>query len=335
MRRAAPSALCAAAVAAVGCTGPQVSSSLGLDEPVRIESGQFIAGDLPGIAPPPPPDGGDTADAGTGPNPQVTDVMIGNTGIQPGSAGIVLNGHATATTQAVAIRFAGMGSGYWVVPVGPPDPGDNNLPTWQCVADFGRDISPGFHDLLFSAIDGSGASGAQYDQPLCIDTLVPDNLNACVPKRKPPAAVLSLQWNAPVDLDLIVQEPSGAFVGGKIRAASGDGGAAAGSTPSAGDAVIDHDSNAACVIDNLDHEDLVWQSEPAHGTYGVWVDMFSACRQPGASFTVSLWRSEPRPDGGTLQLVEQQPPVGVGEMNASLANGGASHGFYVGGFVLR
>jgi hypothetical protein len=228
-----------------------------------------------------------------------------------------------------------MGSGYWVVPIGPPDPSDDNLPTWQCAADFGRDIAAGFHDLLFAAVDGSGASGAQYDQPLCIDTLVPDNLNACVPSRKPPAAVLSLQWDAPVDLDLIVQEPSGAVIGGKIRAASADGGVASSASPAATDGVLDRDSNADCVIDNIDHEDVVWQSAPAQGTYAVWVDLFSACKQPGASFAVSLWRSEPRPDGGALQLVEQQPLVAVGEMNADLASGGASRGLYVGSFVLR
>jgi hypothetical protein len=333
--RLATAAFLAAALA-TACTGPQVSNSLGLGEPVRIESAQFVAGDLPGLAPPGEDAGEDAGDAGPGPEPQVTDVSIGNTGIAPGSAGVMLSGHTSPTAQAVAIRFAGLGSGFWVVPVGPPDPADNGLLTWQCLADFGRDVPAGFHDLLFAAVDGSGASGLQYDQPLCIDTLVPDNLNVCVPKRKPPAAVLSLEWDTPVDLDLIVQEPSGAFVGGKVRAAPVDGGAVPASTATATDGVLDHDSNAACVIDDLDREDIVWQSPPAPGTYAVWVDLFSACKQPGAAFTVSLWRAGPRPDAGAeQQLLEQQPLVATGEINAGLANGGAGHGLYVGAFVLR
>jgi len=321
-----------AMLATASCWGPQVLATAALEEPIRIESGQFISGDLPGTPAPTSEDGGD---AGTGPNPQVTDVTLANTAASPGAAGVLLSGHTTSTAQAVAVRFAGMGSGFWVVPVGPPDPSDGNLPTWQCLVDFGRDVAPGTHDLLFAAVDANGASGAQYDQPFCIDTPVPDNLNTCVPRRAPPAAVLSLTWDAPVDFDLIVQDPNGAILGGKIRAQSAEGGVPTSASTSATNGVLDHDSNAACVIDNLDREDIVWQSEPAHGTYEVWVNLFSACHQSGATFTVSLWRAEPRPDGGTLELVEQKPPVAIGQETAVQATGGARTGLYVGSYVLR
>ena len=326
---AVPLALAALLGATAGCTGPQVSASAGLEEPLRVQSGQFIPGDLPGLPPPPA-----SADGGATVNPQVTDVTVANTAIKPGSAGMNISGHATATTQAVGVRFAGLGSGYWVVPVGPPDPQDNDLPTWQLFADFGRDLAPGFHDVLFSAVDANGQSGTQYDQPLCVDTPVPDNLNACVPKRAPPAMVLSLSWSAPVDLDLTVRDPLGGIVGGKTSAPA-DGGAPASGTPASTSGVLDHDSNANCVIDGLDREDVVWQTEPPHGLYEVWVDLFAACHQPAATFTVSLWRAEPAPDGGTKQLVLQQPPVALGELEASQANGGSSRGLYVGSFVLQ
>ncbi len=321
-----------AALASVSCTGPQVSATAALEEPVRVESGQFVAGSLPGA---PAPTSDDAGEAGAGANPQVTDVTLANTAVAPGAAGVVLSGHATATTQAVAIRFADMGSGYWVVPVGPPDPSVGNLPSWQCVADFARNIAPGYHDLLFAAVDADGASGSRYDQPFCVDTPVPDNLNTCVPRRAPPAAVLSLSWDAPVDFDLVVRDPSGAILGGKIRAQSAEGGVPMSASPSATNGVLDHDSNASCAIDNLDREDIVWQTEPAHGTYAVWANLVSACHQSAATFTVSLWRAEPRPDGGTLQLVEQQPLVAIGQETAGQATGGASLGLYVGAFVLR
>jgi hypothetical protein len=314
----------------MACTGPQVSATAALEEPVRVESGQFISGDLPGLPPLPA-----TADGGATTNPQVTDVTVANTAVQPGAAGMNISGHATATTQAIGVRFADAGSGYWVVPVGPPDPQDNNLPTWQLFADFGRNLAPGFHDLLFSAIDPNGSSGTQFDQPLCVDTPVPDNLNACVPRRAPPAVVLSLSWNTPVDLDLIVRDPLGGTVGGKAKAQATDGGVPASATPAATNGVLDHDSNANCVIDNIDREDIVWQTEPPHGLYEVWVDMFSACRQPAAAFTVSLWRAEPQPDAGTEHLVLEQPPVANGELMASQANGGAGPGLFVGSFVLE
>jgi hypothetical protein len=322
-------ALVAFLAALAACTGPQVSSTTAPEEPVRVESGQFISGALPGLPPLP------TADGGAAANPQVTDVTVANTAIQPGAAGMNISGHATSTAQAIGVRFADAGSGYWVIPVGPPDPQDNNLPTWQFFADFGPDLTPGFHDLLFSAIDANGSSGTQFDQRLCVDTLVPDNLSTCVPTRAPPAVVLSLRWDTPVDLDLIVRDPLGRTVGGKTRALATEGGVPQSATPAATNGALDHDSNANCLIDNSEREDVVWQTEPAHGLYEVWVDLFSACGQPAATFTVSLWRSEPQAGAGTKHLVLQQPSVANGELIASQANGGAGLGLFVGAFVLK
>jgi hypothetical protein len=308
------------------CTGPQVSATIGIEEPIRIESGQFISGPLPGLS---------SADAGAGVDPQVTDVTIANIAVAPGARGVNLSGHTTTDAQAVALRFSGLGTGYWIFPVGPPDSTDNGLLGWTINADFGLGIAPGFHDLLFSAIGGNGSSGTQYDLPLCVDTPVPDNLNACVPKRAPPAAVLSLSWDTPVNLNLIVTDPLGRTVGGFTTGVSAAGSSPPSSSSSPALGVVDRDSNASCVIDNIDRQDIVWQGPPPAGTYQVWVDLFAACHQPAVSFTASLWLPEGRPDGGPPQLVEQQPPVAEGELTAAQANGGAGPGLYAGSFVLR
>jgi hypothetical protein len=308
----------------VSCTGPQASATLAIGEPIRIESGQFVEGSLPGLS---------SADAGAGLNPEVTDVTIANIAIAPGARSVTLSGHTTANAQAVALRFAGLGTGYWVFPVGPPDSTDNGLLGWTVNADFGLDVAPGFHDLLFTAIGSDGASGTQYDLPLCIDTPVPDNLNACVPKRAPPAAVLSLSWDTPVNLNLVVKDPLGRSVGAFTTGVSAAGSTPASAGPPTG--VVDRDSNANCVIDNIDRQDIVWQTAPPAGTYAVWVDLFSACHQTAVSFTVSIWLPEARPDGGPPQLVQQQPPVAEGELTAAQANGGAGIGLYAGSFVLR
>ncbi len=321
----APRVAMAASLAALGtvaCTSQQVSGSANLTEPVRVESGQFIAGALPGIAAPSSADGGNAVDAGAGIDPQVTDVSFPGIVVRPGTEGITVTGHATPTTQTVGLRFAGLGTGYWVVPVGAPDPSDLGLLSWQLVLDVARDLAPGPESLVFSAIDASGASGTQSALSVCIDTPVPDNLNACAHGRAPPGAVLSLDWDAPVDLDLIVQTPSGATVGGKNFTT---GGASAG--------VLDHHSNENCVIDNIDRDDVAWQSTPPRGTYQVWVDLVGACGQPAASFNVSLWLAEAQPDG-TQRLV-QQPALAHGVLTASQANGGADHGLFVGNFEIR
>jgi hypothetical protein len=325
MRTAARFGPVGALLLAVSCTGPQASPSTGLGEPLRVESGQFVPGPIPG-SPQLPADA--AADAGV--DPQVTDTNVANTAIAQGELGLVFSGHATTDALTIGVRFADLGTGYWLVPVGAPDPTDDGLLTWQATADFGRNLPPGFHDLVFTAI-GADGSGTQSDLSVCIDLPVPDNLNVCVPKRAPPAAVLSLSWDTPVNLDLIVQDPSGVVVGGHTASSEApDAGVAA--NPSNG--VLDRDSNRDCVIDDIDREDIVWQSSPAGGTYAVWVDLFSACGQPSASFSVSLWLAETQPDG-TQRLVQQQPPLATGVLLAVQANGGSSRGLYVGDFVLE
>jgi hypothetical protein len=311
---------------AMSCTGKQVSTNTGLGEPVRVETGQFVPGSLPGA-----PQLAADASADAGVDPRVTDVNVANTAVEPGELGLALSGHATVEAQTIGVRFADLGSGYWVVPVGAPDPTDDGLLTWQLSADFGRNLPPGFHDLVFAAIGADGSSGTQSDLPVCIDTPVPDNLNICVPKRAPPAAVLSLSWDSPVDLDLIVEDPAGVVVGGKIAATEPPD---AGAAVDEGNGVLDRDSNRDCVIDDIDREDIVWQSSPATGEYQVWVDLFSACGLPAASFSVSLWLAEAQPDG-TQRLVQQTPPLATGVLTADQATGGSGRGLFVGDFVLK
>jgi hypothetical protein len=314
----------ALALVVASCTGEQASPDTGIAEPLRIETGQFVAGTLPGSS-----SSGTTPDGGI--DPQVTDVNVANTAIEQGELGLVFTGHTTRGAQTVGVRFADLGTGYWVVPVGAPDPSDDGLFTWQASADFGRDLPAGFHELVFSALSASGASGTQSDLRVCVDLPVPDNLNICVPKRAPPAAVLSLSWDSAVDFDLIVQTPTGAVLGGKAGASVPQGAGAGASTASG---AIDRDSNRDCVIDSIDREDAVWERSPPKGEYQVWVDLFGACGKPAASFTVSLWLAETQADG-TQRLVEQTPPLATGLLTAAQATGGAATGLFVGDFVLK
>jgi hypothetical protein len=323
--------LCAPLVA--GCSETPVSSTQGLGEPIVVVSGQFLPGTLPGL---PPLDGAAPTDAGLELDaaPHVVDINVANALIAQGEQGLVMSGHASTNAQTVGLRFADLGTGYWVVPLGAPDPSDNNLLTWQLTADFARNLPPGFHSLLFTSVNANGASGDESSLTVCIDTPVPDNLNICNPSRPPPAAVLSLSWDTPVDLELTVETPSGTLLGGTGAAPSIDGGTATTSTTRSDAATVDHESNRNCVIDNIDREDVVWQSTPETGTYQVWVDLVRACQQPAVSFSLSLWLAETLPDG-TKRLVEQTPPVVNGELLASQANGGTTSGLFVGSFMLQ
>jgi hypothetical protein len=311
----------------VGCGGQPASTAAADVEPLRVEGAQFAAGPLPGLPPPPA-----AAHPGRLEAPTVIDVQIQTNAVAPGAAGLDFSGHASPGAQTIEVRFADLGSGYWIVPTQVPDPSANNALFWQFTADFGHDIPAGPHPLLFAAVDANGTSGTQTSFPFCVDTPVPDNFNACSPKTAPPAAVLSLTWNTPVDLDLIVQTPTGAKVGGK-GASTAPPGSSVKAASSGDNGVLDHDSNRNCAIDGIQREDIVWQKSPPAGLYEVWIDLFRSCGQSAVSFSVSLWIAESNGDGG--QHLVQQPRLAAGELLGSQANGGASPGLFVGSFKFQ
>lgn len=301
---------------AAACTGQ--SAPTALDEPVRVHGGQFISGALPGTPP---------GVAGPG-DLRVTNITSNSRIALPGQAGKKMDGRAGKRASAIGIRFADLGTGYWVIPLGPADPQFPGELTWQADLDFNLLASdaPGFHTLRVVAIDPSGAAGEQGEVSYCIASRAPDNLTSCQPNVAPPDAVVSLYWDADVDLDLRVGLPSGRTVDAKHPSSDPavDGGAGEGGAP-AEIAVITRDSVAACQKDGRRQEDLVWQKRPT-GTIDIYAQLADACGRTGATFTAVVYEAE-----GVVpnrQLVERaringrvtaaggneslQPPVYVG-----------------------
>jgi hypothetical protein len=301
----------------VGCTG--VSADRGLTEPMRVARATFEAGDLPG-EPPPAPDAPPDAPKV---DPRVTLIESVNNVLAPGEAEKSLSGRASESAVAVGIRFGDLGTGYWVVPAGGLEPSVPGERTWSLKLEVDEEAPAGLHTLRLAAIDDAGKAGTQAELPVCVTSKVPDNLNACDPTIEPPAAVLSLAWDSAADLDLGVVTPSGKLVDPKHPTT------AEGEPPAPDpqkDGVFDRDAGAACAGDLGRREDLVWQGEPAPGTYLVHVNMFEPCAQAAARFVVTLHRREAH-DDGTFALVEAQRVSG--EVLGSQANGGAAPGLYV------
>jgi hypothetical protein len=293
-----------------GCSGQPVIPGVG--EPIVVRGATFISGPLPGT---PPLDGGTPA------LPAVTAIQSVNNAFVLGQAGASYSGDVSDDATAVAVRFPDFGTGYWVFVPGPPDATDPGNLTWSMTFDVSRDVPPGLTTLRFAAIGPDGTSGTEVDQPVCIDAPIPDNYNACFSSRVPPAAVLSLSWDTPVDLDLQVVTPAGVVVSPKhpTTRASADAG------PAPGDGAIDRDSDANCVTDGLNREDLVWKDPPAPGIYLAYASLFSACGRPAVRFTLSLYVAEPVDGGQTLARKIQTS----GELLATDENGGTGLGLYV------
>jgi hypothetical protein len=317
--------LCAAVIASAGgCSGE--SSPAALDEPLVVRSATFKSGSLPGVLPV------DGTDAGPPPGSRVTVVDSVNNVFHAGQSGKSLSGRATDDALSIGARFGDLGTGFWIVPTGAPDPTNPGELTWALTYDVASGAPPGLHPLLLAAIDEHGNAGEETRLDTCITRPIPDNLNACDPTIAPPFAVLSLAWDADVDLDLVVVAPDGRVIDPKhpTTAEGVDGGAPAPNP--AKDGVLDRDSNAGCSIDATRRESLVWQARPGDGDYLVYANLFAACGQQAVRFTVTLSFAEAT-GAGTWTLAEKLHTSG--ELLASDANGGAAIGLYVTDFSIH
>ena len=200
--------------------------------------------------------------------------------------------------MALGVQLEGEGTGHWVVPLGSPDPAAPGELLWQIGLDVAHDAPVGPQRLLFAAIDAEGDAGTQFALPVCVLGDVPDNRAACDPAAAPPAAVFSLAWQNDADLDLVVVTPEGKFVDPKhpTTAPPSDGtddDEDDGLRP--GDGAFDVDGMSACNPAGGRRENLVFQEKPRPGTYYLFVRLFDACDEAGASFVASVHLAEGEP----------------------------------------
>lgn len=287
------------------CTG-EVDQALGLFEPIRVQEGTLVEGDLP--------------EAGAD-GPRVTSIEAASGILTLGQQHRLLGGRTTDDAYAIAIRFAGIGGGWWTRPVQDADPMYPGERDFQLRYDVGPAVPPAIHTLELAALNAEGERGPTFELEVCVrDGAVPDNLNACDPTLRPPALVVALQWDRPVDLDLVVEVPGGKRILHDAPTANAD----AFSDPTTGR--LTRDSNGACELDGRSSEAVVWQEPPPSGSYLVYADLFDACGQPGALFAVVVYRRVER-DDGTFALVEDDRAAGaVVDLQAS---GGAGSPLYV------
>jgi hypothetical protein len=266
-RRVALGAIALALALLVAC-GSSESAHSGSGQPIVVRNGQFFEGAFP-------------ADQH---GPAVLTANSRFNLVPAGTAAKKFSGTAEVGAVSVALAFKDLGSGFWIVPVGPQDP-DLGVPTFSASSDFARDIPAGNHPLRFAAASADGRFGPPFER--VVQTLA----------RTPTGHIVaSLTWGNDSDLDLHIVGPSGKELDPKHPSTGmvADAGANAGElAPGAG--VLNRDSNAGCVIDGYRQEDVIWgadgdtATDVEAGTYLVRVDMWSACRQAATSFTFTLY----------------------------------------------
>ena len=149
----------------------------GLDEPLRVRGGTFIAEPLPVFR----------ADTSAEPTtPAITLVQLESNEVRLGQAGKDVFGRASTESVAVGIAFEGLGTGYWVSPVGPRDPTAGNEFTWALDTSIGWDLPIGPAAIDVVAIDGAGRAGRQQRASLCVRPDLLDNGSTCNAALAPP-----------------------------------------------------------------------------------------------------------------------------------------------------
>lgn len=326
--------LASASVLVVACGGEPITKRF--EEPIRVQSADFVDGALPGSR---PLTGEEQGSGITPTSPTVIDVDVRSPSIIVGSASFQIPGSVTTDASAVGVRFADIGDGYWVRPVTTTSPSGGF--SFGIDATISSYAPVGKHTLLLAAIAPDGHSGTQKDIELCLEPPIPDKLssvdpvipgNACNPKQEPPAFVVSLAWDAAVDLDLKVVTPSGKLVDPKHPSTAVPvNGKVDPTAPGVG--LMDRDSNANCRIDGLNRENLVFETPPEPGRYAVYADLFAACSKSSVRFDLSLVTAVPGAEADTFSQATTFRQGGV--LVAAQADGGDSNGLFVTEFVVQ
>jgi hypothetical protein len=254
---------------------------VGLDEPIIAQQAELKQGALP--------EG--SKDAAT-----IMSLEPNFGVLRPGAVNVSLKGRTTNDAYSVAVRFEDLGSGYWVKSVGSPDPTLPDELSFDFTFQAAYDITPGNHTLVAVAFDSKGRAGPTYSIPVCVVSDLPDNQNACNPKNEPPPAIISLTWDADVDLDLVLEGPGGVRYDRSHRSEFD------------GDTLLwglDIDGSSGCLVDGRRRENFVFYELPEEGsTFLAYASFFDACGRSAVRFELTVYRAK-REAGGRYSLVAE------------------------------
>ncbi|MCR9161974.1 MAG: hypothetical protein ACE37F_26330 [Nannocystaceae bacterium] len=257
-------ALCVALL--VGACGEDPSlPGMGLGLAVRVADASLQRGGLL------PPGGG----------PAVTQVSTPQLVVRRGEGTVQLGGRLGAQGVSLLVHAAGDPHHWQVAPDGFDFVIADEL-LFGAELEFAHSIASEQVDVELQAVDGEGRAGQVVVRTFEVSSDIP-----------PSQLLVSLAWDAPVDLDLHVELPSGVVVGPKNTNANEpipgmitppDGAMLGG--------YHDYDSNQHCGLDLRNRENVIWEITPPRGTYRVYAELFSACDVEAVNLEVGVVQGE-------------------------------------------
>lgn len=188
-------------------------------------------------------------------DPEAPDASVtgAETIIPGGSALFTVSGSAPFTTIYVSVNGT---PDYFEIAV-------EETESQDIVLNFSPSLSQPSYILTFAVGNGNGA-GAPASHGVAVEGVGTGELQ------------ISLSWDVPSDLDLLVRDPSGAWVywGNRTVESGGE---------------LDLDSNSACGGSDKRTENVTWEgSTPPTGTYQVVVNHYSNCGQAETKYVVTV-----------------------------------------------
>jgi hypothetical protein len=239
----------AALVVLGACAGAPSEFGPGLHLQLRVADAQLQSGRING---------------GRG-GPQVSQVLRPQPEVARGDATVKLNGRLAPNGVALHLQAVG-DPDQWVLSA---DGFDFVVPDelrFGATLELSHAIQSDELILRLAASDKRGRLGPVTETTF---TLLPD---------PPPAHLLvSLAWDAPVDLDLYVADANGVVIGAKNVNALQPGTPVLSPEEAALGGHLELDSNQHCVIDNRNRENVLWMEEPPPGEYTIYAHLFSPC----------------------------------------------------------
>lgn len=235
-----------------GCDS--ASSLRHLGSLLRIEGAQRVPG--------PPPQ------SATG--PAVQGVTLLQSQIWPGQVDKPMGGTLAQGSSAVSVFLVGDNAHYILVAKA-PDVSAPELPTFAALLSFSPLLPHGPMTLHIQATNVQGDYGLPSEHSLLsIDEPFVSG-----------ALVIRLRWQRAADLDLHVEQPNGQHIYSRSKVDRG-------SVPMSTAGSLDLDSNAQCVIDGKQTEQVIYQQAPQPGRYRIRIDTFSLCGQATAYWMVDV-----------------------------------------------